>query len=108
VDDDKTLAGLPRLDRQERPVPVDAKGHPLLPQRVPESRPTPLQDSFIYLSIVALICGVLAIMALELGAPMSSLLVKGPVLVGGAVLLAVTADALLRVWRKADTMCRKM
>lgn len=102
MDDDKTLEGLPRLDRQERPVPVDAKGHPRLPQRVPESRPTPLQDSFIYLSIVALICGVFAIMALELGAPMSSLLVKGPALVGGAVLLVVTADALLRVWRSVS------
>jgi hypothetical protein len=30
---------------------------------------------------------------------MSSPIVKLPVLVGGAVLLAVTADALLRVWR---------
>jgi hypothetical protein len=99
VDGDKTLEGVPRLDRQEPSVPVDASGQPLLPQRVPESQPTPLQDSFIYLSIVALVGGVLAIMALELGAPMSSLLVKGPVLVGGAVLLAVTADALLRVWR---------
>ena len=46
-----------------------------------------------------LVCGVIAIMALELGAPMSSLLVKAPVLLGGTVLLAVTADALVRVWR---------
>jgi hypothetical protein len=38
-------------------------------------------------------------MALELGTPMSSPIVKLPVLVGGAVLLAVTADALVRVWR---------
>ncbi len=70
-----------------------------MPQRVPELKPTPLQGAFIYLSIVVLICGVVAIMALELGTPMSSPLVRIPVLVGGAVLLLVTADALVRVWR---------
>jgi hypothetical protein len=80
-------------------VPVDVHGRPLVPQRVPELEPTPLQSSFIYLSIIVLVCGVIAIAALELGTPMSSLLVKIPVLIGGVVLLAVTADALLRVWR---------
>ena len=70
-----------------------------MPQRVPELAPTPLQNSFIYLSIVVLVCGVIAIMALELGTPMSSLLVKIPVLIGGGLLLLVTADALVRVWR---------
>ncbi len=74
-------------------------GRPLVPQRVPELEPTPLQSSFIYLSIVVLICGVIAIGALELGTPMSSLWVRIPVLVGGLVLLAVTVDALVRVWR---------
>jgi hypothetical protein len=92
-------SGVPVLDRQERPVAVDVHGHPLVPQRVPETRPTPLQDHFIHLSIIVLVCGVVAIMALELGTSMSSLLVKVPVLVGGAVLLVVTADALVRVWR---------
>jgi hypothetical protein len=66
---------------------------------VPEARPTPLRDGFIYLSIVVLVCGVIAIAALELGTPMSSLLVKVPVLIGGTVLIAVTVDALVRVWR---------
>jgi len=61
--------------------------------------PTPLQSSFIYLSIVVLICGVIAIGALELGTPMSSLWVSIPTLVGGVVLLAVSIDALVRVWR---------
>ena len=70
------LEGVPKLDRQERPVPVDVHGRPLVPQRVPELQPTPLQSSFIYLSIVVLICGVIAIGALELGTPMSSLWVK--------------------------------
>jgi len=80
-------------------VPVDVHGRPLVPQRVPELQPTPLQSSFIYLSVVVLICGIIAIAALELGTPMSSLWVKIPVLVGGIVLLAVTLDALIRVWR---------
>jgi len=80
-------------------VPLDVHGRPLVPQRVPELEPTPLQSSFIYLSIVVLICGVIAIGALELGTPMSSLWVRIPVLVGGIVLLAVTVDALVRVWR---------
>lgn len=102
VDSDDTLEGVPQLDRQERPLPVDAQGRRLVPQRVPESKPTPLQDTFIYFSIVVLVCGVIAIMALELGTPMSSLFVKVPVLIGGVVLLLVTADALLRVWRSVS------
>ncbi len=97
--DDEQLEGVPELDRQERPVPVDVHGRPLVPQRVPELEPTPLQSSFIYLSIVVLICGVIAIGALELGTPMSSLWVKVPVLIGGSILLLVTVDALVRVWR---------
>ena len=99
VSDDEQIEGVPQLDRQERPVPVDVHGRPLVPQRVPELAPTPLQSSFIYISIVVLICGVIAIGALELGTPMSSLWVKVPVLIGGVLLLAVTADALLRVSR---------
>ena len=74
-------------------------GRPSCRNACPKLKPTPLQDSFIYLSIVVLVCGVIAIMALELGTPMSSLWVKIPVLIGGSCLLAVTADALVRVWR---------
>lgn len=80
-------------------MPVDVHGRPLVPQRVPELQPTPLQSSFIYLSVVVLICGIIAIAALELGTPMSSPWVKIPVAIGGIVLLAVTLDALVRVWR---------
>lgn len=68
---------------------------------MPETRPTPLQDVFIYLSLVVLVCGVVAISALELGASLSDPLVRVPVLVGGAILALVTSDALLRVWRSA-------
>ena len=99
--DPEEIAGGPRLDRQERAVRLGADGRPLVPQRVPETRPTPLQDAFIHLSIVVLVCGVIAIMALELGTPMSSLWVRLPVAVGGAVLLLVTGDAIVRIWRSA-------
>lgn len=101
MDHDDIRASGPRLDRQERAIRLDASGRPLVPQRVPETRPTPLQGAFIYLSLVVLVCGVVAIMALELGTPMSAPLVKAPVLVGGLTLLAVTVDALVRVWRSA-------
>ena len=99
MDEHEPFEGVPQLDRQERPVALDVHGRPLVPQRVPELAPTPLQDSFIYLSIIVLVCGVIAIGALELGTPLSSWWVKLPVLVGGVVLLAVTTDALVRVWR---------
>ena len=98
MDQDEAVGG-PLLDRQERTVRLDAQGRPLVPQRVPEARPTPLTEWFIYLSVVVLVCGVIAIMALELGTPMSSPLVKLPVLIGGILLLAVNADALVRVAR---------
>jgi hypothetical protein len=101
VEPDESLPGLPQLDRQERPVRLGADGRPLVPQRVPETRPTPLQGVFIYLSIVVLVCGVITIMALELGTPMSSPWVKVPVAIGGAMLLLVTADATVRIWRSA-------
>lgn len=89
------------LDRQERPEPVDASGRPLVPSRVPEVRPTPLQDWFIYLSIVVLVCGVIAISALELGARLTDGFVRFPLVIGATVLAVVTVDALVRVWRSA-------
>lgn len=86
------------LDRQ----PVEKRpGDAHVPQRIPETRPTPLQDWFIYISIVVLACGVIAISALEFGATLTDPLVRVPILIGGIALLAVTADALVRVWRSA-------
>jgi hypothetical protein len=89
------------LDRQERPEAVDAAGRPLVPQRVPETRPTPLQDWFIYLSVIVLICGTVAISAFEFGAPIYDVWVRLPVVIGGFILALVTADAIVRVWRSA-------
>lgn len=80
---------------------LDASGRPLVPSRVPETRPTRLGDNFIYLSIVVLVCGVIAISALETGSPVFAPIVRIPVLVGGVVLVLVTLDAVVRVWRSA-------
>lgn len=87
------------LDRQERPTRNDARPEP--PQRVPEERPPVLGDWFIYLSVVVLISGVVAITALSFGAPLTSAFVRFPSLVAIGLLIALSADAALRVWRSA-------
>jgi len=92
---------MPVLDRQSVPLQRDVQGRPLTPSRVPETKPTPLQPWFIYLSIVGLICGTIAITALNLGATIGDPAVRLPVLLGGLMLVLVTADAALRIWRSA-------
>jgi hypothetical protein len=87
------------LDRQE--VPSRRDGRPEPPQRVPEASPPLLGDWFIYLSVVVLICGVIVITALNFGADFRSLLVRGPVVLGGGLLVVIAADAALRAWRSA-------
>jgi hypothetical protein len=101
MDHDEIRDSGPHLDRQEVRVARDARGRPLVPSRVPETRPTPLQDAFIYLSIGVLFSGVIAITALELGAKPSDPVVRIPVLIGGALLALVTIDAMVRIWRSA-------
>ncbi|MEP7158267.1 MAG: hypothetical protein ABI797_02480 [Chloroflexota bacterium] len=85
------------MHRQE--IPPSPRGEP--PQRVPELRPPLLGDWFIYLSVVVLICGVIAITAFEFGNPLSSALVKFPAIVAAALLVPISADAALRTWRSA-------
>jgi hypothetical protein len=89
------------LDRQERPERTDAAGRRLVPSRVPEERPPLLGDWFIYFSVVVLVCGVVAITALELGTPLDSGIVRVPALIGAGLLVVLSADAALRVWRSA-------
>jgi len=101
MDDERYAPGMPVLDRQAHPIRLDASGRPLVPSRVPETRPTPLQDWFIYLSIGVLVCGIIAISALQFGTPLGAPIVKVPVLIGGALLVVVTVDAILRIWRSA-------
>ena len=101
VDDERSLPGMPVLDRQDVPLGRDAGGRRPTPSRVPETRPTPLQGAFIYLSVVGLICGTIAISALTFGTPLHDPVVRAPILIGGFVLVLVTADAVVRIWRSA-------
>ena len=83
------------LDRQELPPP--RANEP--PQRVPELRPPLLGDWFIYLSVIVLVCGVIAITALNLGHGFDAGIVRVPTVIGAAILALVAADAALRTFR---------
>ncbi len=103
---------MPVLDRQavrSAPAPRPPSHAPALPpslqglppRSVPEVAPTPLQRHYINLSVVVLICGAIAITALELGASLGSPLVKLCVIIAAPLLLLTTGDAVLRIWRSA-------
>jgi hypothetical protein len=87
------------LDRQELPPP--RRSGP--PQRVPELNPPLLGDWFIYLSVIVLFAGIVAITALEFGNELSSPIVRGPALLGSVLMVPISADAAARVWRSAWT-----
>lgn len=111
MDDERWEPGMPVLDRQAVPdpalrvpqvtgtLPPSLQGLP--PRSVPETAPTPLQRHYINLSVIVLICGAIAITALELGASLGSPLVKLCVIIATPLLLLTTADAVLRIWRSA-------
>jgi len=92
--DERYEPGMIKLDRQ--PVPIADDG---LPAFVPESDPTPLRGGYIYLSVVALICGTIVISALNLGAKWSDGIVKVPLLIGSIPLFIAMAEAALRIAR---------
>jgi hypothetical protein len=111
MDDERWEPGMPVLDRQPVRAPA-GQGAPtgsslppslqgLPPRSVPETAPTPLQRHYINLSVIVLICGAVAITALELGAPLGSPLVKLCVVIAAPLLVVTTADAVLRIWRSA-------
>ena len=110
MDDERWEPGMPVLDRQAvaepvprpRPqpnLPPSLQGLP--PRSVPEVAPTPLQRHYINLSVVVLICGAIAITALNLGARIGDPLIKLLVLIAAPLLVVTTADAILRIWRSA-------
>jgi hypothetical protein len=107
MDDERWEPGMPVLDRQPvRPASLPRSTLPpslqrLPPRSVPEVAPTPLQKHFIFLSVPVLICGAIAITALNLGAQLGHPLVKLCVLVAAPLLVITTADAILRIWRSA-------
>lgn len=85
---------MPVLDRQ-------GVGGDRAPDRIPVTRPTPLQKHYINLSAIALVAGAVAITALEAGTPMSSPIVKLCAIVAAPIFVATTADAALRFYRSA-------
>ncbi len=93
---------MPALDRQAVRTPVlppSLQGLP--PRSVPEVAPTPLQRHYVMLNVVVLICGAIAITALELGVSLGSPLVKLCVVIALPLLVVTTADAIVRIWRSA-------
>jgi hypothetical protein len=92
-------AASPPIRPGEEHLPPSLRGLPV--RSVPEAKPTPLQKHFVLLSAPALILGVIAITALELGAGFDSPLVKLCVLLAAPLLLVTTTDATLRIWRSA-------
>lgn len=102
---------MPVLDRQAprpasapaaRPastLPPSLQGLP--PRSVPEVAPTPLQRHFINLSAIVLVCGAVAITALELGAKLGDPLIKLCVAIAAPLLVLTTGDAIVRIWRSA-------
>ena len=111
MDDERWEPGMPVLDRQAVPTPPAPRAaglstlppslQGLPPRSVPELAPTPLQAHYINLSVIVLICGAVAISALELGASLGSPLVKLCVALAAPILTLTTADAVLRIWRSA-------
>ena len=93
---------MPVHDRQAGRVPAfPASLQRLPPRSVPETAPTPLQRHYVTLSVIVLICGAVAITALEFGTPLSSPLVKVCAIIGAPFLIITGADATLRIWRSA-------
>jgi hypothetical protein len=80
-------------------LPASLQGLP--PRSVPETAPTPLQRHYINLSVIVLICGAVAITALNLGASIGDPLIKVCVVIAAPLLLITTGDAVLRIWRSA-------
>ena len=102
MEDERWEPGMPVLERQPVRAPVlppSLQGLP--PRSVPEVAPTPLQKHYINLSVIVLVCGAIAITALELGAGLGSPLVKLCVVIAAPLLVVTTADAVLRIWRSA-------
>src|SRR5437867_5247444 len=93
MDDPRWEPGMPVLDRQ----PIG----PAVPDRIPETKPTPLQRHYINLSAIALVAGAVAITAIETGIPLSSPIVKFCALIGAPIFVVTTADAALRFYRSA-------
>jgi hypothetical protein len=94
MDDARWEPGMPVLDRQ-------GIGAGRAPDRIAETKPTPLQRHYINLSAIALVAGALGITAVEAGTPISSPIVKLCALVAAPIFVLTTADAALKFYRSA-------
>jgi hypothetical protein len=103
MDDGRWEPGMPVLDRQppHQPTQLPPSLQGLPPRSVPEVAPTPLQKHYINLSVVVLICGAIAITALNFGARLGDPLIKLCVVVAAPLLVVTTTDAIVRIWRSA-------
>ena len=102
MDDERWEPGMPVLDRQAtRPAALPPSLQGLPPRSVPEVAPTPLQRQFINLSVIVLICGAVAITALNLGARLGDPLIKLCVVIAAPLVVLTMLDAILRIWRSA-------
>lgn len=103
MDDERWEPGMPVLERQavRQPTQLPPSLQALPPRSVPEVAPTPLQRHYINLSVVVLICGAIAITALNVGARLGDPLIKLCVIVAAPLLIVTTADAVVRIWRSA-------
>jgi len=102
MDDGRWEPGMPVLDRQAvRPAPLPPSLQGLPPRSVPEVAPTPLQRQYINLSVIVLVCGAVAITALNLGARLGDPLIKACVVIAAPLLVVTTGDAIVRIWRSA-------
>jgi hypothetical protein len=102
MDDERWEPGMPVLDRQATtPTTLPPSLHALPPRSVPEIAPTPLQRQYINLSVIVLVCGAVAITALNLGARVGDPLIKACVVIAAPLLVVTTTDAILRIWRSA-------
>jgi hypothetical protein len=99
MDDERWERGMPVLERQPVNLPPSLQGLPA--RSVPEVAPTPLQKHYVLLSVPVLLLGAIAITALEFGTPLGSPLIKLCVLIAAPLLIATTADAIVRIWRSA-------
>jgi hypothetical protein len=98
MDDARHEPGMPVLDRQAIP---QAPHSAAVPRSVPETRPTPLQRHYVLISAPALVLGVTAITALEMGAGFGHPLVRLCVAIAAPLLAVANADAIVRIWRSA-------
>jgi len=96
---DRQAAGQRPPDRPSPHLPPSLQGLP--PRSVPEVAPTPLQRHYINLSAIVLVCGAVAITALNLGARLGDPLIKLCVAIAAPLLVLTTADAIVRIWRSA-------